>query len=122
MKRIFGGSRYANVTATMALILALGGTAYAPGLASNSVATHQLKAHAVHNSDIASNAVTSGKVRNGSLLLKDFRSGQLGTGGTGPQGPAGPKGPTGPAGSVAAPEAFHVVGAAGEPAFIAPFA
>ena len=58
----------------------------------------------VTGKDIASNAITSGKVKNGSLLAKDFKQGQLPagskganglTGTTGPKGEAGPKGETG---------------------------
>ncbi len=65
MKRVFGRGRYANVTATMALVAALGGTSYAAiKLPKNSVGTKQIKA----------NAVTSGKVRNGSLLSADFKA------------------------------------------------
>ena len=50
---------YANVVASLALFLALGGVGYAATqLPNNSVGTPQLKA----------NAVTSGKVKNGTLL------------------------------------------------------
>lgn len=66
----------------VALVVALGGTAYASGvLPRHSVGTVQLK----------KNAVVSSKVKNRSLLKKDFRAGQL---------PAGPKGDTGAPGSV----------------------
>ena len=68
---------YANVTATLALLVALGGTSYAAvELAKNSVGAKQLKA----------NAVTTKKVKDGSLLSQDFTAGQLVAG---PQGPAG---------------------------------
>ena len=53
MRRIFGESRYANVTATMALVLALGGTSYAA-----------IK--------LPANSVTSKTVKDRSLLSKDF--------------------------------------------------
>jgi len=78
----------------LALFFALSGTAYAATLPRNSVGNAQLKR----------NAVTSTKVRNGSLLRADFRAGQLPRGPAGPRGltgatgPAGPTGPTGPAG------------------------
>ena len=48
----------------------------------NSVGTIQLK----------TNAVTSIKVKNGSLLKADFKAGQAPTGPTGPAGPQGPPG------------------------------
>ena len=113
--RIRGGLSFANLTSLMALTVALGGTSYAAiTLPRNSVASAQIKAAAVKNSDLGANAVTSGKVRNGSLLAKDFAGGQLpagakgapgapGTAGaTGPAGPAGPTGPQGPQGVVGA--------------------
>jgi hypothetical protein len=89
MKRMFGSQRYANVTATVALIVALGGTSYAAiALPANSVGRKQLKKGAVTNSELRANAVTSAKVKNGSLRAKDFAGGQL------PAGPAGPAGAT----------------------------
>src|SRR5689334_13870395 len=66
----------------VALFIALGGTAYAASLPRNSVGTSQLK----------NNAVTSAKVKDGSLQASDFRAGDL------PRGPAGPVGQGGPAG------------------------
>ena len=90
MKRMFSNGHYANVTATLALVVALGGTSYAAiSLPANSVGTKQLKKRAVTNSKLRPNAVTSATVRNGSLRAKDFRAGQL------PAGPAGPPGPAG---------------------------
>jgi len=90
------------VVASLALLVALGGTSVAAVsqlVPRNSVGTPQLR----------NDAVTSKKVRNGSLLRVDFRAGQVPAGPTGPQGAqgatgpagaAGPTGPTGPAGSV----------------------
>jgi len=54
---------YANVIATIALFVALGGAAVAAGLPKNSVGTKQLKPGAVTTSDLHRNAVTSGKIR-----------------------------------------------------------
>jgi len=86
---MFSNGRYANVTATLALIVALGGTSYAAiVLPANSVGSRQLKKRAVTNSKLRANAVTSATVRNGSLRAKDFKAGQL------PAGPAGPAGAT----------------------------
>jgi hypothetical protein len=80
---------YANVASTLALTLALGGSAYAAiSLPNNSVGTKQLK----------KDAVISSKVKNGSLLAQDFKSGQLPRGPKGDTGPQGPKGDTGPRG------------------------
>ena len=78
------------VIACIALGVALGGTSVAAiqALPRNSVGTKQLKR----------NAVTSVKVKNGSLLRADFKSGQIPAGPQGPAGPAGPAGPSGPQG------------------------
>lgn len=89
MKRILGNGRYANVTATLALIVALGGTSYAAiSLPRNSVGGKQLKNRAVTNSKLRASAVTSAKVKNGSLRARDFKTSDL------PVGPAGPAGAT----------------------------
>ena len=103
MKKVFGSARYANVTATLALAVALGGTSYAAStLPQNSIGSAQIKPNGVKRSDIASDAVNSIKVKNGSLLAKDFASGQLPKGATGAQGLAGPTGAAGPAGPAGA--------------------
>jgi hypothetical protein len=53
---------YANVVASLALFLALGGVGYAITLPSNSVGTAQLKRRAVTNSRLATNSVTARNV------------------------------------------------------------
>ncbi len=96
MRGIFSGGSYANVTATLALIVALGGTSYAAvTLPRNSVDTTQIRNNAVTASKIKANAVTSGKVRDGALLRRDFKAGELSAGPAGPQGLVGPRGPAG---------------------------
>ena len=91
---------YANVVATLALVFAMTGGAYAAGvLPVNSVASKHLK----------SGAVTSAKVKDGTLTARDFsatalpRSGGPGTAGakgdTGAKGDAGATGPTGATGA-----------------------
>ena len=69
---------YANVMSTIAVFLALGGTSYA--VARNSIGNRELKA----------NAVTSAKVKDGSLTPRDLAGSTRGP--RGPQGPAGPAG------------------------------
>ena len=77
---------FSNVIAVVALFIALGGASYAAiKVPKNSVGTKQIK----------KNAVNSSKVKNKSLLAKDFKAGQLPRG---PIGPAGPIGQTGMAG------------------------
>jgi hypothetical protein len=83
----------AMVVACIALVFAMTGAGYAAGmLGPNTVGTAQLK----------SNAVISSKVKNGSLLKADFKSGQIPAGPQGPAGPAGPAGAAGPAGPAGA--------------------
>lgn len=81
---------YANVTATLALFVALGGTSYAvTALPRNSVGTSQLKAH----------AVTKAKLASGLSLV----------GPRGATGPAGTAGTAGAAGAAGAPGIAGVV-------------
>ena len=78
---------YANVMATIAVFIALGGASYAAiKLPKNSVGAKQLK----------KNSVTSAKVTNNSLQAVDFRKDQLPKGEQGPKGDKGPRGEPGP--------------------------
>lgn len=91
----------ATVIASLALLLALGGTSIAAvgALPRGSVGTAQLRPGAVTtgkirdgtvtSADIANGGVVSADVRNGSLLRGDFAPGQLPAGPIGPQGPPG---------------------------------
>jgi hypothetical protein len=62
MKRFRPRLTYANVIASLALFIALGGSAVAAGLAKNSVGPNQLKKGAVTAKAIRKQAVTSGKI------------------------------------------------------------
>jgi hypothetical protein len=73
----------------LALFIALGGTSYA---------AVRLPAGSVGGRQLARNAVSSPKVRNGSLLKRDFKAGQLPAGAPGAKGDAGAAGPSGPTG------------------------
>src|SRR3954468_24938372 len=76
----------ALVVSVIALSVALGGTSYAAiVLPANSVGKKQIK----------KNAVTTAKVKNGSLRSADFGAGQLPTGATGATGAQGAKGDKG---------------------------
>ena len=102
---------YANVVGTLALFIALGGVSYAAvKLPARSVGTKQLK----------TGAVTSAKIRDGTLRQRDFVDGQLppgesgaagvdgadgkpgASGAPGPRGEPGAAGPKGDSGPVAA--------------------
>ena len=94
---------FANVLASVALFIALGGASYAAvQIPKASVGTKQLKR----------NAVTSPKVKPGSLLVSDFRASQRSRL-RGPTGPEGPRGATGPQGLHGPTGATGATGAAG---------
>jgi hypothetical protein len=64
---------YANVMATLAVFIAIGGTGYAAiNLPRNSVGAKQLRTHAVTASKIKPGAVTGRRVRDNSLTGKDI--------------------------------------------------
>ncbi|MEA2448394.1 MAG: hypothetical protein QOG63_326 [Thermoleophilaceae bacterium] len=85
---------YANVVATLALFVALGGASYAAlKLPHNSVKSKQIARGAVKRSDLGANAVDSSKVKDGKLRARDFAAGQL------PAGPPGQDGAPGAPGS-----------------------
>jgi hypothetical protein len=91
------GSSYANVTATLALFVALGGTGYAAvQLERNSVGSKQIRSKAVGASELKRGAVTSRAIRQRAVKLGDISAGARESlrGATGPQGPAGPAGVT----------------------------
>jgi hypothetical protein len=101
MARIGSCLTYANVMATVAVFIALGGSSYAAvTLSKNSVKTEQIKNGQVKTADLGANAVTGNKVKDHSLLARDFKLGQLPAGAQGPTGATGPQGPTGGTGSV----------------------
>jgi hypothetical protein len=73
------------------LVITLGGTSYAVA---------QLAKGSVGNREVAANAITSDKVKNGSLTAQDFKKGVLPAATvaiaiTGPQGSSGAQGPAG---------------------------
>jgi hypothetical protein len=95
------------VVACLALLVALGGTSYATVLTvpRNSVGPLEIKRNAVGPQKIAPNAVRTKHVLNGSLLVEDFKPGQI------PQGPKGDKGEKGDKGDAGSPgvSAYQVV-------------
>lgn len=91
---------YANVVASIALFIALGGTSY--GLATGSIGSREIKTNGVRSTDIRNNDIRGKDIRNGTigsrdvgngaLLAEDFRAGEL---------PRGEKGDTGAPGEPA---------------------
>ncbi len=88
----------------LALFVALGGTSYAAtSLPRNSVGSPQLRAGAVHATDVADGAITLRKLDG---AMRRRLSGQATA--AGPQGPAGPEGPAGPKGDTGAADSSNV--------------
>jgi hypothetical protein len=87
---------YANVAATLALFVALGGTSYAAltitgkNIKNSSLTGADIKNSSLKTSDIKNNSLKTSDIKNSSLLAQDFKAGQL---------PAGPKGATGAPGA-----------------------
>ena len=77
----------AMIVALVALFVAMGGTTYA---------VKRLPKASVGSKQIKKNAVTSTKVKNGSLRAGDFKKSGLPKGAQGPAGPAGATGARGP--------------------------
>lgn len=87
----------AMIVAVVALVIALGGGAYAAtSLPRNSVGPTQIRNNAVTTPKIRNNSINSAKVKDRSLTAKDFKQGSLPRGDRGPQGPRGATGPAGP--------------------------
>jgi hypothetical protein len=94
LRRLRERLTFANVTAGLALFIALGGTSYAAiTLPRNSVGTNQLRTGAIRSVDVKDRSL---EARDLSLKARRFLKGQKGEQGErGPQGPAGPTGPSG---------------------------
>jgi hypothetical protein len=102
LRRVLDRLTYANVVATLALFIALGGTSYAAlKLPKNSVSSTQIKTGAVHSSEISDRTI---RLQDLSTSARRSLRGQ-----TGAQGAPGPAGPAGPA----AVKHFAAVSAAG---------
>jgi hypothetical protein len=128
---------FANVVSVIALVVALGGGAYAAvALPKNSVGSKQLKKNAVTNAKIGKNAVTGAKVKNGSLTGLDINLATLPKVGSAANADnaahavnadnatnatnaanATNAGHATNADNIAAPENWHLIGTAGEPGF-----
>ena len=87
---------YANVVASLALFVALGGTGYA----AIAITGKNVKDASLTGKDVRNSSLTTADVKNGSLLKQDFKAGQL---------------PAGPAGAPGAPGAPGLPGQKGDP-------
>jgi hypothetical protein len=121
MSRLRKHLTYANVCASLALFIALGGTGYAAiTLPRDSVGARELRHDSVGSSELRSDAVASANVRDGSLAPRDFsaaaRSALAGSAGPqGPRGEAGPAGAVGPQGAAGDKGEQGAKGERGEP-------
>ena len=106
LARLRAALSYANVVGTLALFIALGGVSYAAvTLPARSVGAKQLK----------TDAVTSAKVKNGTLRKRDFKDGALPRGKSGETGQDGQPGDAGPPGQRGEKGAPGLQGDAGAP-------
>ena len=72
---------FANVTSSLALFIALGGTSYAAiTLPPNSVGRTQIRSSGVGQSEIAPNAVGRSEIRTGGVAQKELRNNSVGPG------------------------------------------
>ena len=104
LARLRRGATFANVTACLALFVALGGASYA---------AIALKKNSVRSKHIKDGQVKSRDIGNGTILAKDLSSTLLG-GSNGSDGLQGPQGPRGPAGANGADGAQGPQGVQGE--------
>jgi hypothetical protein len=90
MKRIARHRPSASiVVAVVAIVIATAGSATAAGLITSS----EIKNNTISSADIRDDAIRSPDVRDHSLVIDDFKPGQI------PQGPRGETGATGPSGA-----------------------
>jgi hypothetical protein len=109
MGRIGRRLTFANVMSVAAVFIALGGGAYAVGVAKNSVKSKSIKNGAIKGIDVGRDTLTGDNINEATLNLPVSGPGVPGpAGATGPGGPTGPQGvigttgrqgPTGPTGT-----------------------
>src|SRR3954470_13003115 len=95
---------YANVVASLALFVAIGGSSYA----ALSVTGAQVRDGSLTGRDVRNGSLTGNDIHDRSLGAADFAPGQLPAGPAGPKGEPGAAGPAGPQGD-AATTGLHVV-------------
>jgi hypothetical protein len=74
---VLGKLTYANVAATLALVLALSGTAYAASLGKDTVGSKQIKNNSVSTKDVKDKSLTGDDVADGSVTGADVADGSL---------------------------------------------
>ncbi len=111
MKTLVPKLTYANVVATLALFIAVGGaSAFAASqLGKNSVGPKQLKKNAVTTAKVKKEAITAAKVKKGTLTGTQINLSKLGTVPDATHAAS--------ADSIPPAEPVHLIGAPGEPGF-----
>src|SRR5262245_50569164 len=114
MNRLKPRLTYANVVATLALCIAVGGSSAfaASQLGKNTVGPNQLKKNAVTTAKVKKEAITAAKVKRGTLTGTQINVSTLGTV---PSATNAQHAQT--ADAIQAPEALHLVDQPGEPPF-----
>ena len=77
LQRLRARLTYANVMATVAVFLALGGSAWALTLPRNSVGHEQIKTNAVRSSEVRVNAISASEIRGGAVASSEARNNSL---------------------------------------------
>lgn len=110
---------YANVVASIALFVALGGTSYAAikitgsNVRDGSLTGRDIKNSSIAGADIKNSSIASADIKDGSLVKQDFKSGELVAGAAGAPGAPGQKGDKGDAGAPGTALAYAVVTSGG---------
>ena len=99
LKRLGNGLSYANVVATLALFVALGGSAYAV----KQIGSGAIRDNSIRSRDVRDNTLRSRDIRNHTLLARDFKPGLLKPGARGPRGLRGLRGLRGKTGKTGSP-------------------
>jgi hypothetical protein len=103
---------YSSVIATLSLFIALGGGAIAAtNLGKNSVGSKQLKKNAITTAKIKKEAVTNAKIKKGTITGKQLNLNKIGV------VPNATHASSADTAGTVTPNAVHVIGAPGEPAF-----
>jgi hypothetical protein len=91
IRKICSRLSYANVVATLALFVALGGSSYA----ALTITSRDVKNNSLTGADVKNSSLTGSDIKEQSLRPSDFRAGDLPPGPAGPAGPPGAKGDRG---------------------------
>lgn len=95
MRQVKARLTYANVMASVAVFIALGGTSYA----AVSITGRDVRNNSLSGADVRNSSLSGADIRNRSLRSSDFATGQLKAGAKGEKGDKGDKGDPGSGGA-----------------------